>query len=48
MIRNTVNREMDTRRMFAVWRVDPLWKPITKKVKKLFIFMYQRRKSNTC
>ncbi|XP_042903474.1 large ribosomal subunit protein uL16m [Parasteatoda tepidariorum] len=31
VIRNTVNREMDTRRMFAIWRVDPLWKPVSKK-----------------
>ncbi|XP_054717703.1 39S ribosomal protein L16, mitochondrial-like isoform X2 [Uloborus diversus] len=31
VIRNTVNRELDTRRMFAVWRIDPLWKPVSKK-----------------
>ncbi|XP_035231561.1 39S ribosomal protein L16, mitochondrial-like [Stegodyphus dumicola] len=31
VIRNTVNREMDTRKTFAVWRVDPLWKPQPKK-----------------
>ncbi|CAL1279816.1 unnamed protein product [Larinioides sclopetarius] len=31
VIRNTVNREMDTRRTFAVWRIDPLWKPVSKK-----------------
>lgn len=31
MIRFCVNRRMDARRMFAIWRVDPPWKPITKK-----------------
>jgi large subunit ribosomal protein L16 len=31
MIRNGINRKLDEARMFAVWRVDPPWKPITKK-----------------
>ncbi|KAK2142376.1 hypothetical protein LSH36_963g00000 [Paralvinella palmiformis] len=31
MIRLTINRKMDQSRMFAIWRVDPPWKPITKK-----------------
>ncbi|GIY72526.1 39S ribosomal protein L16, mitochondrial [Caerostris darwini] len=31
VIRLTVNREMDTRKTFAVWRIDPLWKPVSKK-----------------
>ena len=29
MIRMTLGRRMDTNRMFAVWRVDAVWKPIT-------------------
>ncbi|XP_014664002.1 PREDICTED: 39S ribosomal protein L16, mitochondrial-like [Priapulus caudatus] len=31
MMRIMVNRNMDDKRMFAVWRIDPPWKPITKK-----------------
>jgi len=31
MIRNAINRKMDAKKMFAVWRVDAPWKPITKK-----------------
>ncbi|KAG8197621.1 hypothetical protein JTE90_001552 [Oedothorax gibbosus] len=31
VIRNTVNKEMDTRKTFAIWRIDPLWKPVSKK-----------------
>jgi large subunit ribosomal protein L16 len=31
MIRNGINRKMDESRMFALWRVDAPWKPITKK-----------------
>ncbi|KAL5110357.1 39S ribosomal protein L16 mitochondrial [Taenia crassiceps] len=31
MIRATVNRKMDEKRMFAVWRVPGPWKPKTKK-----------------
>ncbi|XP_033102155.1 39S ribosomal protein L16, mitochondrial-like [Anneissia japonica] len=31
MIRLTINRFMDTRRMFAIWRIKPPYKPITKK-----------------
>lgn len=31
MMRYGVNRKMDEKRMFAIWRVDPPWKPITKK-----------------
>lgn len=32
MIRMTINKAIDTQRMFAVWRVDAPWKPVTKKV----------------
>ena len=31
MIRQTVNRCIDPKRMFAVWRVDPPWFSVTKK-----------------
>ncbi|XP_074660892.1 large ribosomal subunit protein uL16m-like [Tubulanus polymorphus] len=31
LIRLTINRNLDEKRMFAVWRVDAPWKPITKK-----------------
>ena len=31
MIRMTILRRMDQRRMFAVWRINNLWKPHTKK-----------------
>ena len=31
MMRNGVNRKMDETRMFAQWRIDAPWKPITKK-----------------
>lgn len=31
IIRSTVNRLIDTNRMFAIWRVDPPWKPVGKK-----------------
>lgn len=31
MIRNTVNKAIDVQRMFAVWRIDPPWKPVTRK-----------------
>nr|CAG4649675.1 EOG090X0DE4 [Scapholeberis mucronata]SVE93876.1 EOG090X0DE4 [Scapholeberis mucronata] len=31
MIRMTVNRKMDASRMFAVWRVDAPWQPLTRK-----------------
>lgn len=31
MLRVMVNRKMDERKMFAIWRIDPPWKPITKK-----------------
>lgn len=30
MMRLTIGRKMDTSRMFAVWRVDAPWQPITK------------------
>jgi large subunit ribosomal protein L16 len=30
MVRNTVNRGLDLNKQFAVWRVDPPWKPITR------------------
>ncbi|EEC06315.1 ribosomal protein L16, putative [Ixodes scapularis] len=31
MIRLTINKKLETQTMFAVWRIDPPWKPITKK-----------------
>nr|CAG4648878.1 EOG090X0DE4 [Polyphemus pediculus] len=31
MIRMTINKKMDTSCMFAIWRVDPPWQPLTKK-----------------
>ncbi|XP_017490084.1 PREDICTED: 39S ribosomal protein L16, mitochondrial-like [Rhagoletis zephyria] len=31
MIRTVVNKHMDKKRMFAVWRVEAPWKPISKK-----------------
>lgn len=31
MIRLTIGRKIDTNRMFAVWRIDSPWQPITKK-----------------
>ena len=31
MLRLTINRNLDESRMFAVWRIDPPWKPITRK-----------------
>ncbi|XP_044755304.1 39S ribosomal protein L16, mitochondrial [Coccinella septempunctata] len=31
MMRLTVGRKMDSNRMFAVWRVDAPWQPVTKK-----------------
>jgi len=31
MLRMGINRNMDESRMFAIWRVDAPWKPITKK-----------------
>jgi len=31
MIRNGINRKLDETRMFATWRIDAPWKPITKK-----------------
>lgn len=30
MMRNTLNRNLDLNKSFAVWRVDPPWKPITR------------------
>lgn len=30
MFRNIINRKMDTNKVFAVWRVDPPWKPVTR------------------
>lgn len=32
MIRMTINRKMDANKMFAVWRIDPPWQPLTRKV----------------
>uniref|UniRef100_T1J6G4 Large ribosomal subunit protein uL16m n=1 Tax=Strigamia maritima TaxID=126957 RepID=T1J6G4_STRMM len=31
VIRNVINRKMDPKTMFAIWRVDPPWKPISRK-----------------
>lgn len=31
MMRLTIGRKMDQNRMFAEWRVDPPWQPLTKK-----------------
>lgn len=31
IIRKAVDKYMDTERFFAVWRVDPPWKPVSKK-----------------
>lgn len=31
MLRLTIGRKMDVNRMFAVWRVDSPWQPVTKK-----------------
>jgi len=31
-IRLALNRKMDAKRMFAVWRVDAPWQSVTKKV----------------
>ncbi|XP_076033549.1 mitochondrial ribosomal protein L16 isoform X4 [Oratosquilla oratoria] len=31
MVRLGIGRKMDTNRMFAIWRIDPPWKPRTKK-----------------
>ena len=32
MLRLTINRKMDSSKMYAVWRVDPPWQPLTRKV----------------
>lgn len=31
MMRLTIGRKLDTNTMFAIWRVDAPWQPITKK-----------------
>nr|CAG4637342.1 EOG090X0DE4 [Ceriodaphnia reticulata]SVE73188.1 EOG090X0DE4 [Ceriodaphnia reticulata] len=31
MIRMTINRKMDASKMFAIWRIDPPWQPLTRK-----------------
>lgn len=31
MARLVVARKLDQKRMFAIWRVDPPWQPVTKK-----------------
>ncbi|RWS02588.1 39S ribosomal protein L16: mitochondrial-like isoform X1 [Dinothrombium tinctorium] len=31
VIRNTINRALKPQRMFAVWRIDAPWKPVSKK-----------------
>jgi len=30
MMRNTINRNLEITKQFAVWRVDPPWKPVTR------------------
>lgn len=30
MMRLTIGRNMDTNRMFALWRIDSPWQPVTK------------------
>lgn len=30
LLRLTINRKMDTSKMFAMWRVDPPWQPLTR------------------
>lgn len=32
MIRLTLGRKLNQETMFAIWRVDPPWQPVTKKV----------------
>ncbi len=32
MMRLTIGRKMDANKMFAIWRIDPPWQPVTKKV----------------
>ena len=32
MVRMTTNRKMDASKMFAIWRVDGPWQPLTRKV----------------
>ena len=32
MVRMTISRKMDISRMYAIWRVDPPWQPLTFKV----------------
>lgn len=32
MMRLTLGRKINQETMFAVWRVDPPWQPVTKKV----------------
>lgn len=32
MIRQTINKGLDPNRMFAIWRIDAPWKPVTKRV----------------
>lgn len=31
MMRNTLGRKIDTSRMFAIWRIDGPWQPVTKR-----------------
>ncbi|CAL8074837.1 unnamed protein product [Orchesella dallaii] len=31
MLRLTIGRKIDASRMFAIWRIDPPWQPVTKK-----------------
>lgn len=31
VIRLTIGRNIDSNRMFAIWRIDPPWQPLTKK-----------------
>lgn len=40
MVRLGVLRKMDQNRMFAVWRIDAPWQPITKKVPGISFFVF--------
>lgn len=33
MVRLRLGRKIDPSRMFLIWRVDPPWQPVTKKVR---------------
>jgi len=43
MMRLTINRKMDASKMFATWRIDAPWQPLTKQVDNLAGFIYNLR-----